>query len=57
MARENFNDLLAFVIVAREGSFTRAAAYGGLYAWECEKDGHELKVRVEGRRRAACTGA
>ncbi len=26
MARENFNDLFAFVIVAREGSFTRAAA-------------------------------
>ena len=26
MARENFNDLHAFVLVAREGSFTRAAA-------------------------------
>ncbi|WP_394790245.1 LysR family transcriptional regulator [Rhodoferax sp.] len=26
MARENFNDLFAFVAVAREGSFTRAAA-------------------------------
>ena len=26
MARENFNELLAFVTVAREGSFTRAAA-------------------------------
>ncbi|MBE2321392.1 LysR family transcriptional regulator, partial [Solirubrobacter sp. CPCC 204708] len=25
MARRNFNDLLAFVTVAREGSFTRAA--------------------------------
>lgn len=25
MARENFNELLAFVTVAREGSFTRAA--------------------------------
>jgi DNA-binding transcriptional LysR family regulator len=23
--------------------------YGGLYAWEFEKDGHELKVRVEGQ--------
>jgi len=22
---------------------------GGLYAWEFEKDGHELKVRVEGQ--------
>jgi len=30
MARENFNDLLAFVIVAREGSFTRAAAQLGV---------------------------
>jgi DNA-binding transcriptional LysR family regulator len=26
MPRENFNDLLAFVTVAREGSFTRIAA-------------------------------
>lgn len=26
MARENFNDLIAFITVAREGSFTRAAA-------------------------------
>lgn len=30
MARENFNDLLAFVAVAREGSFTRAAAQLGI---------------------------
>jgi DNA-binding transcriptional LysR family regulator len=30
MARENFNDLLAFAIVAREGSFTRAAAQLGV---------------------------
>ncbi|QAU33889.1 LysR family transcriptional regulator [Janthinobacterium sp. 17J80-10] len=30
MARENFNDLLAFVAVAREGSFTRAAAQIGI---------------------------
>jgi DNA-binding transcriptional LysR family regulator len=30
MARENFNDLLAFVAVAREGSFTRAAAQLGV---------------------------
>ena len=30
MARENFNDLLAFVIVAREGSFTKAAAQLGV---------------------------
>ncbi len=30
MARHNFNDLLAFVTVAREGSFTRAAAALGV---------------------------
>ncbi|WP_374486022.1 LysR family transcriptional regulator [Zoogloea sp.] len=30
MRRENFNDLLAFVAVAREGSFTRAAARLGV---------------------------
>lgn len=30
MARENFNDLLAFVRVVREGSFTRAAAQLGM---------------------------
>ena len=27
----------------------RLATYGGLYAWEFEKDGRELKVRVEGQ--------
>lgn len=30
MARENFNDLMAFVAVARKGSFTRAAAQLGI---------------------------
>ena len=30
MARDNFNDLLAFIAVAREGSFTRAAAQLGV---------------------------
>lgn len=30
MKRENFNDLLAFVTIAREGSFTRAAAQLGV---------------------------
>ncbi len=28
---------------------TRLATHGGLYAWEFEKDGQELKVRVEGQ--------
>jgi DNA-binding transcriptional LysR family regulator len=27
----------------------RMATYGGLYAWEFEKDGRELRVRVEGQ--------
>ncbi|OWV90671.1 LysR family transcriptional regulator [Rhizobium sp. R635] len=27
----------------------RLPTYGGIYAWEFEKDGHELKVRVEGQ--------
>lgn len=27
----------------------RLPTHGGLYAWEFEKDGHELKVRVEGQ--------
>ncbi|MDQ8600195.1 helix-turn-helix domain-containing protein, partial [Klebsiella aerogenes] len=30
MARRNLNDLLSFVTVAREGSFTRAAAHLGV---------------------------
>ncbi|MFJ3054450.1 LysR family transcriptional regulator [Herbaspirillum sp. NPDC087042] len=30
MARENYNDLLAFLAIAREGSFTRAAAQLGV---------------------------
>jgi DNA-binding transcriptional LysR family regulator len=27
----------------------RLPTHGGLFAWEFEKDGHELKVRVEGQ--------
>lgn len=27
----------------------RLPTYGGLYAWEFERDGHELRVRVEGQ--------
>jgi DNA-binding transcriptional LysR family regulator len=27
----------------------RLPTYGGLFAWEFEKDGHEFKVRVEGQ--------
>lgn len=61
MARENLNDLMAFIVVAREKSFTRAAAHLGisqsalshsmrtLYAWEFEKDGKSLNVKVNGQ--------
>lgn len=27
----------------------RLPTYGGMWAWEFEKDGHELKVRVDGQ--------
>jgi DNA-binding transcriptional LysR family regulator len=27
----------------------RLPTYGGLFAWEFDKDGHEVKVRVEGQ--------
>ncbi|MBS1181927.1 MAG: putative transcriptional regulator LysR [Proteobacteria bacterium] len=36
-------------LVAHRCINTRLATYGGLYAWEFEKDGQELKVRVEGQ--------
>src|SRR5204863_174191 len=78
MQRGNLNDLLAFIAVGQERSFTKAAAKlgvsqsalshtirgleerlglrlltrttrSGLYAWEFEKDGRELRVHVEGQ--------
>jgi len=27
----------------------RLPTYGGLFAWECEQEGHELRLRVEGQ--------
>lgn len=36
-------------LVAHRCINTRLPTYGGLYAWEFEKDGRELKVRVEGQ--------
>jgi DNA-binding transcriptional LysR family regulator len=36
-------------LTGHECSNIRMPTYGGLYSWEFEKDGHELKVRVEGR--------
>ncbi len=32
----------------------RLPTHGGLYAWECEKDGQEIRVRVEGQ--LVCNG-
>lgn len=36
-------------LVAHRCINLRLTTYGGLYAWEFEKDGQELKVRVEGQ--------
>ncbi|MBS1167433.1 MAG: putative transcriptional regulator LysR [Proteobacteria bacterium] len=36
-------------LVAHRCINTRLPTYGGLYAWEFEKNGRELKVRVEGQ--------
>lgn len=49
MLRENVNDLVAFLAVARALTAHRCInlrlpTYGGLYAWEFEKDGQELRV-------------
>lgn len=89
MPRVDFNNLQAFVVVARERSFTRAAAqlgvsqstlvgsptyfakrpppqvpqdltahscinlrlstYGGLYAWEFERDGQHVQIHIQGQ--------
>lgn len=35
MLKDNFNDLLSFMVVARERSFTRAAAQLGGSATQC----------------------
>jgi DNA-binding transcriptional LysR family regulator len=36
-------------LTAHDCTNLRLPTYGGLYAWEFEKDGHPLKVRVEGQ--------
>jgi DNA-binding transcriptional LysR family regulator len=46
MAHENFNDLLAFVTVAREGSFTRAAAQLGVSQSALSHTIRALEARV-----------
>ena len=47
MARRNFNDLLAFVTVAREGSFTRAAAVLGVTQSALSQTVRALEERLE----------
>lgn len=49
MARENFNDLLAFITVAREGSFTRAAAQLGVSQSALSHTIRALETRLEVR--------
>lgn len=46
MAGENYNDLLAFIAVAREGSFTRAAAQLGLSQSALSHKMRELEARL-----------
>jgi len=47
LARRNFNDLLAFVTVAREGSFTRAAAVLGVTQSALSQTVRALEERLE----------
>ncbi|MFG6459798.1 LysR family transcriptional regulator [Roseateles sp. BYS96W] len=47
MARRNLNDLLAFVTVAREGSFTKAAAYLGVTQSALSQAIRSLEERIE----------
>src|SRR5256885_11160659 len=47
MARRNLNDLLAFVTVAREGSFTRAAAALGVTQSALSQTVRALEERLQ----------
>src|SRR5512144_3320263 len=46
MQRENFNDLLAFLVVARERSFTRAAAKLGVSQSALSHTIRQLEARL-----------
>lgn len=47
MAKRNFNDLLSFITVAREGSFTRAAAMLGVTQSALSQTINGLETRLE----------
>jgi hypothetical protein len=36
-------------LTTHNGIDMRLPTYGGLFAWEFERDGHELRLRVEGQ--------
>src|SRR5918997_1673572 len=55
MAKRNLNDLLAFVTVAREGSFTRAAATLGITQSALSQTIRELDALTELRDKPAGT--
>ena len=55
MARRNLNDLLAFVTVAREGSFTRAAGVLGVSQSALSQAIGGLEARMEIRLLARTT--
>ena len=47
MARRNLNDLLYFVTIAREGSFTRAAAHLGVTQSALSQAVNGLEARLQ----------
>jgi len=47
MARRNLNDLLSFVTIAREGSFTRAAALLGVTQSALSQAINGLEARLQ----------
>ena len=49
MLKDNFNDLLSFMVVARERSFTRAAAQLGVSQSALSHAMRNLEARAGGR--------
>ena len=50
MLKDNFNDLLSFMVVARERSFTRAAAQLGVSQSALSHAMRNLETRLEDRK-------